>query len=113
MSVCLKFNVSTMYAHVSSLTTPPALSDLRSLYGLSGLTSLVLDCNEVTSHTTFPAMPHLEVLWVNKNKIVNLSIFVESISPLFPNLRQLCMMNNPAAPSYFNGGSKQEYLDYR
>ena len=23
------------------------------------------------------------------------------------------MMNNPAAPSYFNGGSKQEYLDFR
>ena len=31
----------------------------------------------------------------------------------FPELCQLSMMNNPAAPSFFNGGSKQEYEDYR
>ena len=89
------------------------ISDLRSLYGLSGLTSLVLDCNEVTSHSVFPSIPNLQVLWLNKNKISNLSLFLESAILLFPRLRQLSMMNNPAAPSYFNGGSKQDYLDYR
>lgn len=90
-----------------------AVSDLRSLYGMSGLTSLVLDCNEVTSHSVFPSIPTLQVLWLNKNKISNLSLFLESIALLFPRLAQLSMMNNPAAPSYFNGGSKQDYLDYR
>ena len=87
--------------------------DLRSLYGLSGLKSLVLDCNEVTSHTVFPTMLNLQILWLNKNNITNLSVFTETISSHFPNLRQMSMMNNPAAPSYFNGGTKQEYQDFR
>lgn len=30
-----------------------------------------------------------------------------------PNLTYLSMMNNKAAPSYFNGGSLVEYNDYR
>ena len=88
-------------------------SDLRSLYGLSGLTSLVLDCNEVTSHSVFPSMPNLKILWLNKNRITNLSIFIENAATNFPRLQQLSMMNNPAAPSYFNGGSWQDYQDFR
>ena len=94
-----------------SLTT--VLSDLHSLHGLSGLTSLVLDSNEITSHSVFPKIPKLQVLWLNKNKIANLSLFIENVAVLFPHLRQLSMMNNPAAPSYFNGGSRQDYQDYR
>lgn len=80
---------------------------------MSGLTSLVLDSNEVTSHSVFPSIPNLQILWLNKNNISNLSMFMENVGVLFPRLRQLSMMNNPAAPSYFNGGSKQDYLDYR
>lgn len=83
------------------------------MFGLSEITSLILDNNKLTSHTVFPPLPKLEVLWVNKNSISNLSVFMESVATNFPELRQLCMMNNAAAPSYFNGGSRQEYLDYR
>lgn len=88
-------------------------SDLRSLFELTNLTGLILDDNDVTSHAVLPPLPKLELLWVNHNKITNLSIFIESVAANFPNLVQLSMMDNAAAPSYFNGGSKQEYHDYR
>ena len=58
-------------------------------------------------------MPKLQILWVNKNNITNLSIFIEKVASSFPDLRYLSMLDNAAAPSYFNGGSKQEYEDYR
>lgn len=58
-------------------------------------------------------MPKLQTLWVNKNSITNLSIFIEKVASSFPDLRYLSMLDNAAAPSYFNGGSKQEYEDYR
>ena len=89
------------------------LRDFCFLQILTSLTSLVLDNNSVTSHTSFPYLPSLELLWVNGNKITNLALFIDKISTQFPNLRYLSMMKNDAAPSYFNGGTKQQYLDYR
>ncbi|MBN3285507.1 LRMDA protein, partial [Polyodon spathula] len=80
---------------------------------LEKLTTLILDCNNYTSHVKFPFMPSVTTVWVNKNKIKNLPTFVEEVRRKFPNIRILSMMNNEAAPSYFNGGSLHQYLDYR
>ena len=90
-----------------------SISDLRSLQGFTYLHTLFLDCNQLTSHLAFPCLPNLETLWVNENKISNLSLFVETLSSMFSNLRFLSMMKNEAAPSYFNGGSLQDYHEYR
>ncbi|XP_031440815.1 U2 small nuclear ribonucleoprotein A' isoform X2 [Clupea harengus] len=65
------------------------------------------------AHIKFPYMPNLTTLWINKNKISNLPIIVEEIRCKFPNIKILSLMNNEAAPSYFNGGSLPQYLDYR
>ncbi|XP_034159759.1 uncharacterized protein LOC113540271 isoform X2 [Pangasianodon hypophthalmus] len=65
------------------------------------------------THVKFPYMPSLTTLWINKNKISNLPIIVEEIRCKFPNIKILSMMNNEAAPSYFNGGSLTQYIDYR
>jgi len=73
----------------------------------------VLDCNKIESHVVFPSLPELETLWINCNAISNLSIFIENVVNAFPSLRYLSMMNNEAAPSYFNGGSVEEFNDYR
>jgi len=73
----------------------------------------VLDFNKIESHVVFPSLPLLETLWINCNSISNLSIFIENVVNAFPCLRYLSMMNNEAAPSYFNGGSVDEYNDYR
>ncbi|KAA0723947.1 hypothetical protein E1301_Tti024205 [Triplophysa tibetana] len=83
------------------------------LEDLEKLSTLILDCNNYNSHVKFPYMPSLTTLWLNKNKISNLPIIVEEICYKFPNIRFLGMMNNEAAPSYFNGGSLTQYVDYR
>ncbi|XP_036968673.1 leucine-rich repeat-containing protein 72 [Acanthopagrus latus] len=80
---------------------------------LEKLSTLILDCNNYTSHIKFPYMPSVTALCINKNKINNLPVFVEEIRRKFPNIKILSMMNNEAAPSYFNGGSLTQYKDYR
>lgn len=127
-----------------SLYWNPALLDQ-----LERLSTLILDCNNYTSHVKFPYMPSVTTVCINKNKINNLPVFVEEIRRKFPNIkwawecfslsgtvcvcrrhitsffhccswfsihfksRILSMMNNEAAPSYFNGGSLTQYKDYR
>ncbi|XP_044197506.1 uncharacterized protein LOC122973819 isoform X1 [Thunnus albacares] len=58
-------------------------------------------------------MPSVTTVCINKNKINNLPVFVEEIRRKFPSIKILSMMNNEAAPSYFNGGSLTQYKDYR
>uniref|UniRef100_A0A3Q1H8A0 U2A'/phosphoprotein 32 family A C-terminal domain-containing protein n=1 Tax=Anabas testudineus TaxID=64144 RepID=A0A3Q1H8A0_ANATE len=80
---------------------------------LEKLSTLILDSNNYTSHVKFPYMPSVTTVCINKNKINNLPVFVEEIRRKFPNIKILSMMNNEAAPSYFNGGSLTQYKDYR
>lgn len=88
-------------------------SDFRFLEKLPNLHTLIIDCNELQSHTKFYPCPNLHTLWLNKNRVSNLTIFVETLLKNFPKLQFLSMMNNPAAPSYFNGGTYQQFQDYR
>ena len=83
------------------------------LYDFENLNSLILDNNNLNSHVKFPHVAGLETLWVNHNAITNLSVFVETVAKSFPNLKFFSMMNNQAAPSYFNGGTYTQYKDYR
>ncbi|XP_008304843.1 leucine-rich repeat-containing protein C10orf11 homolog isoform X1 [Stegastes partitus] len=80
---------------------------------LEKLSTLILDCNNYTSHVKFPYMPSVTTLCINKNKINNLPVFTEEVRRKFPGIKILSMMNNEAAPSYFNGGSLTQYIDYR
>ena len=41
------------------------------------------------------------------------SKFIEHCAACFQELSTLCMMSNEAAPSYFNGATVPEYIDYR
>ena len=88
-------------------------NDLRFLFEFPNLTTLILDKNQIGSKFIIPPMPLLTTLWVNHNKIENLVVFIENLQMFCPNLKYLSMMNNKAAPSYFNGGSFVEYNDYR
>ncbi|XP_059178667.1 leucine-rich melanocyte differentiation-associated protein-like [Physella acuta] len=89
------------------------ISDLRFLQNLPRLQSLVVDHNHISSHVKIPLCPYLDTLWVNHNDIQNLGLFITTVAKSCPNLRILSMMNNQAAPSFFNGGTYQQYLDYR
>lgn len=84
-------------------------TDLRFLFSFTNLKTLILDKNLIQSNIKLPYMPTLETLWLNHNKIENLSIFIDNLEQSCPNLVYLSMINNKAAPSYFNGGSLTEY----
>ena len=87
--------------------------DVRQLRDFDRLHTLILDNNRLTSHVKFPKLPQLRTLWVNKNNISNLSIFVDHLVAATPNLRYLSMLGNDACPNYFNGGTLKQYQDYR
>ncbi|KAK7101350.1 leucine-rich melanocyte differentiation-associated protein-like [Littorina saxatilis] len=89
------------------------VSDLRFLTEFPQLTTLVVDDNQITSQVKVPFLPKLHTLWLNHNRIKNLGMFVSTLASNCPNLRILSMMNNEAAPSFFNGGSYQQYIDFR
>ena len=111
---CIRFIVLiVLVLHILNFSPSLVERDLRCLSGLDRLTTLNLDSNRLDSHAKFPSLLNLRVLWVNRNDVTNLSLFVENLAVSCPRLSHLSMMNNAAAPSYFNGGSRQEYYDYR
>ncbi|KAF5275967.1 hypothetical protein FQA39_LY00763 [Lamprigera yunnana] len=77
------------------------------------LTMLICDHNNITSMSYIPYMPQLELLWMNHCKISELYPWAKKLQQACPNLRHLSLMGNPAAPSYLNGGTFYEYLQYR
>jgi len=78
------------------------------------LVSLVLDNNEIGSDmNVFPALPHLETLWVNNNNIQYLDRFLSSIQGKVPSLKYLSMLKNPCCPNYFVGKGTVDYKKYR
>lgn len=89
------------------------LDDLRFLLDLPNLQTLILDKNRVNSNVKLPRLDMLHTLWINHNQIANLGVFIQTLATSCPQLKYLSMMNNPAAPSFFNGGSYKQYVDYR
>ena len=93
--------------------TENRLHDLRFLTEFPNLLTLIVDKNRVTSNVKIPLLKRLHTLWINQNDISNLSVFIQTLAKHCPQLKYLSMMKNPAAPSYFNGGSVKQYADYR
>lgn len=87
--------------------------NLQFLAEFEELTSLNLDHNNVDAYTVFPRMPKLQLLWLNHNDIDDLYPFLKNLRDSLPNLRYLSLMGNKAAPSYLNGGTFYDYLQYR
>ena len=84
------------------------------------------DHNELPASVGFPSLPSLTRLWLNHNRIDNAAVFVESLAAKFPRLkhvqmhafwaqprRELSLLGNAGNPSYFSGGSKDQYTDFR
>ncbi|XP_058885298.1 uncharacterized protein LOC117421305 isoform X2 [Acipenser ruthenus] len=74
---------------------------------LEKLTTLILDCNNYTSHVKFPFMPSVTTVWINKNKIKNLPTFVEEVRR-----KNSQYDEQRSCTKLFNGGSLCQYLDY-
>ncbi|KAL9642377.1 hypothetical protein ABK040_007374 [Willaertia magna] len=89
---------------------------LQFISKIPNLKSLVLDHNPIKSDINLnmgKLLPNLELLWVNSCKITNLSLFIEKLRTVCPNLEYFSMLKNKACPNYFNGGSPDTYNDYR
>lgn len=93
--------------------TSNEIRDFQFLLDVPNLETLILDKNNLDSHVKFPRFTRLTSLSVNNNAINNLSVFAKMVTNSFPNLKFLSMMNNEAAPSYFNGGTFAQFQDYR
>jgi len=89
------------------------IRDLSPLKGFVKLQILVLDGNNITSHTKIPLLPKLDTLWVNSNNISNLILFIDKLVENTPALKFLSMLKNEACPNFFNGHSLKDYTDYR
>ncbi|XP_045767336.1 leucine-rich melanocyte differentiation-associated protein-like [Maniola jurtina] len=89
------------------------ITNLDVLVHFKHLTSLIADDNPITENCFLPPMPRLQLLWLNRCKIASLYPWVGKLKESCPELRLLSLMGNPAAPSYFNGGTFYDYLQYR
>ena len=93
--------------------TENQITDPAGLGEFQGLETLILDHNKLTAHSKVPVLRALTTLSVNKNEIKNLAIFADRLAHSVPQLRILSMLQNEACPNYFNGGTRQQYDDYR
>ena len=59
------------------------------------------DHNNINNLDQFPSIISLKVLWLNNNKINNLSSCILTIKEIYPNLTYLSMMFNPAVPNIY------------
>ncbi|XP_077288939.1 leucine-rich melanocyte differentiation-associated protein-like isoform X2 [Arctopsyche grandis] len=89
------------------------ISNLDFLVHFKCLNTLIADSNQINETTTLPQMPNLRLLWFNHCKVTKLYPWIKSLHESCPNLTHLSLMGNYAAPSYFNGGTFYEYLQYR
>jgi len=104
---------SKMYQILKTAFVICTSRNLQFLSSFEKLTTLILDHNNLRSDVIFPSMPTLTTLWLNHNAVAKLHPLMESIQKAFPNLKILSLMGNEAAPSYLNGGTYYEYLQYR
>ncbi|XP_052748552.1 leucine-rich melanocyte differentiation-associated protein-like isoform X2 [Galleria mellonella] len=108
-TIVQKFALHIVYLDISH----NKITNLHPLVHFRHLHSLIADNNPITEDCILPPLPKLKLLWLNHCKISSLYPWVGQLKEACPKLNMLCLMGNPAAPSYLNGGTFYEYLQYR
>ncbi|KAJ8985629.1 hypothetical protein NQ317_015125 [Molorchus minor] len=93
-------------------------NELASLHGLEGfpqLRELVLDNNQLSDSLSFPYMPELHTLSLNKNNICDIESLLLKIRENLPNITYLSLLGNKACPNELSGAENDEedYQRYR
>lgn len=91
------------------------LTTLAGIEQFPVLEELILDNNQLPDSTTFPSLPKLHTLSLNKNCINNLDLLLTKVSHQLPSLRYLSLLGNKACPNQLSDRDKDEedYQRYR
>lgn len=74
---------------------------------------LVLDNNQLGDGVTFPALPKLTTLTLNKNQISDTEAFLAQIKASYPKLTFLSLLGNTACPNELVLKDEEDYQRYR
>lgn len=74
---------------------------------------LVLDNNQLGDGVTFPPLPKLTTLTLNKNQISDAEAFLKQISASYPKLTFLSLLGNTACPNELVLKDEEDYQRYR
>ncbi|EEB20363.1 U2 small nuclear ribonucleoprotein A, putative [Pediculus humanus corporis] len=101
--------VNTLDLSFNSLTT------LQGIEFFFHLKELILDNNVLSDNIIIPKMQHLQTLSINKNKIINLELFLHKVQENLPSLKYLSLLGNKACPNQLSDITKDEddYKRYR
>uniref|UniRef100_A0A1B0CE79 Uncharacterized protein n=1 Tax=Lutzomyia longipalpis TaxID=7200 RepID=A0A1B0CE79_LUTLO len=89
------------------------LTDLSFLGYFTKLHTLVLDGNGSIYYRTLPQLGSLSTFWANNCNITNYPEFISVLADRFPNLKFLCVLNNPGVPSYISRSRFYSIILYR
>lgn len=89
------------------------IADVRFLSHFERLHTVILDHNCLRCLSVVPVLPTLQVLWLNYNRLLSLTVFVPGLARSCPQLRVLSLMGNELAPSFLNNGTPEQNANYR
>uniref|UniRef100_A0A1B0EYF6 U2A'/phosphoprotein 32 family A C-terminal domain-containing protein n=1 Tax=Phlebotomus papatasi TaxID=29031 RepID=A0A1B0EYF6_PHLPP len=89
------------------------LTDLSFLCYFTKLHTLVLDGNTHMFVRTLPHLSGLSTFWANNCNIKNYPEFIAVVADRFPNLKFLCILNNPGIPSHIYRSRFYSIILYR
>mmetsp|Transcript_22750 Transcript_22750/g.36370 ORF Transcript_22750/g.36370 Transcript_22750/m.36370 type:complete len:272 (-) Transcript_22750:192-1007(-) len=81
------------------ILTKNKLTSLKGLEHFQSLTTLQLDRNGLKNINDFPKLPQLKTLWLNNNKLRNLNSLLMILKKQCPNLEYLSLLFNPLCPT--------------
>lgn len=100
-------------------------SKIENIERFTRLQSLVLDNNSIESLASITdesgssmskqCTQHLETLWLNNNRLMDLDEVLDVLADKsrFPRLSYLSLLKNPCCPNEFTGGDTDDYQRYR
>ncbi|KAK9685473.1 hypothetical protein QE152_g38015 [Popillia japonica] len=91
------------------------LVTLRGLEGFPNLQELILDNNQLGDAISFPRLPQLHTLSLNKNRIEDVEILLKKISRNLPSVTYLSLLGNKACPNELSDlqNDDEDYQRYR
>jgi len=89
------------------------LTTLKHIGKFTQCVELVLDNNSLGDGVTFPPLPNLTTLTLNKNKISDTEAFLSQVKDSYPKLSFLSLLGNTACPNELVLKDEDDYQRYR